>query len=93
MEHFVAGARRYLDKKYPTQGPFGARNRDRFFSKVEQGLKVRKLRRVAMYLIQRSGSSARALDCTSKSRDGLQMHYCYRRQISPPTLTLVVSSA
>lgn len=41
MEHFVAGARRYLDKKYPTHGPFGARNRDRFFLKVEQGLKVR----------------------------------------------------
>lgn len=42
LEHFVAGARRYLDKKYPTHGPFGARNRDRFFLKVEQGLKARK---------------------------------------------------
>lgn len=40
LEHFVADARRYLDKKYPTHGPFGARNRDRFFFKVEQGLKV-----------------------------------------------------
>lgn len=40
LEHFVAGARRYLDKKYPTHGQFGARNRDRFFHKVEQGLKV-----------------------------------------------------
>lgn len=40
-EHFVADARRYLDKKYSTHGAFGARNRDRFFVKVEQGLKVR----------------------------------------------------
>lgn len=40
MEHFVANARRYLDRKYPSHGAFGARNRDRFFVKLEQGLKV-----------------------------------------------------
>ncbi|CBN73819.1 hypothetical protein Esi_0007_0108 [Ectocarpus siliculosus] len=40
LEHFVANARRYLDRKYPSHGPFGARNRDRFFVKLEQGLKV-----------------------------------------------------
>lgn len=41
LEHFMADARRYVDKKYPTHGPFSTRNRDRFFVKVEQGLKVR----------------------------------------------------
>ncbi|CAM9146616.1 unnamed protein product, partial [Ectocarpus sp. 4 AP-2014] len=40
LEHFVANARRYLDRKYPSHGPFGARNRDRFYVKLEQGLKV-----------------------------------------------------
>lgn len=40
LERFLADARRCLDKKYPAQGPFGTRNRDRFFLKVEQGLKV-----------------------------------------------------
>ena len=57
MEYFVADARRHLDKKYPTHGPFGARNRDRFFFKVEQGLKVRKQRHCAWYLIQTTGVS------------------------------------
>lgn len=40
-ECFLADARHYLDKKYPTHGPFCAQNRGRFFVKVEQGLKVR----------------------------------------------------
>ncbi|CAM9243513.1 unnamed protein product, partial [Ectocarpus fasciculatus] len=40
LEHFVVNARRYLDRKYPSHGPFGARNRDRFFVKLEEGLKV-----------------------------------------------------
>ncbi|CAM9242136.1 unnamed protein product [Hapterophycus canaliculatus] len=48
LEHFMADARRFLDKKYPTHGPFSARNRDRFFVKVEQGLKARLEMRVAM---------------------------------------------
>ncbi|CAN0099235.1 unnamed protein product [Scytosiphon promiscuus] len=40
LAQFMADARRHLDKKYPTHGPFSTRNRDRFFAKVEQGLKV-----------------------------------------------------
>ncbi|CAN0299369.1 unnamed protein product, partial [Discosporangium mesarthrocarpum] len=37
---FLADARGDLDRRHPTLNVFGARSRDKFFAKLEQGLKV-----------------------------------------------------
>lgn len=82
----MADARRHLDKKYPTHGPFGARNRDRFFVKVEQGLRVRVPPRLAYDELLPWFASRRAKGYTRVS---------YRRQTSTisTAFVLVVASA
>ncbi|CAN0270172.1 unnamed protein product [Ascophyllum nodosum] len=40
LERFLEDTRRMVNKKYPVHGCFCARNRDRFFVKLEHGLKV-----------------------------------------------------
>lgn len=77
LESFLAKARKGLDKRYPAHSAFCTRNRDRFFFKVEQGLKVSNLQDIDYTYINISILSVTTATVSADSRSCTEGQYCW----------------